>query len=122
MAIITRLALACAIFAAGNAAANAAGALAIGACGAYGQAHDYPNAAAARSNALQKCRGRECRLVATLHGTCAAFAVDGTNPCGASGYASGPHLGRAQNAALASCFQKSGKDCMIRAFVCDGGR
>lgn len=119
---LARVLLAIAIMLALGAGAQAAGALAIGACGAYGEAHDFSNAAAARSSALRKCQGQNCRLVATLKGDCAAFAIDGANPCGAHGFASGPHLGRAQNAALASCFKGRGKDCMIRAFVCDGGR
>jgi hypothetical protein len=100
--------------------ARAAGALAIGACGAYGEAHDFPNAAAARATALQQCRGNDCKVVANLRGHCAAFAVDGANPCGTSAYASGPHLGQAQNTALKACYGKGGKDCVIRVFVCDG--
>ncbi|HVX98444.1 MAG TPA: DUF4189 domain-containing protein [Pseudorhodoplanes sp.] len=100
--------------------AAAAGALAVGACGAYGEAHDFPNAAAARAAALRQCRGRDCRIVASLRGNCAAFAIDLPNPCGASGHASGPHLGKAQNAALRSCYGRGGKDCVIRVFVCDG--
>jgi hypothetical protein len=119
---LARVLLAIAMMLGVSAGAKAAGALAIGACGAHGEAHDFPNAIAARASALRKCQGRNCRLVATLKGDCAAFAVDGANPCGPHGFASGPHLGRAQNAALASCFKERGKDCMIRAFVCDGRR
>ncbi len=105
---------------ASSSGALAAGALAIDACGAYGEAHDFPNVAAARASALRECRGKGCRVVATLNGNCAAFAIDGRNPCGARGYASGPHLGRAQNAALRACYSNGGRDCLIRTFVCDG--
>lgn len=101
------------------ASAQAAGALAVGSCGAYGEAHDFPNAAAARANALRQCRGEQCKIAVTLRGNCAAFAVDASNPCGASAHASGPHLGKAQNAALRACYVKGGKDCVIRVFVCD---
>lgn len=112
--------LAVALVAVASTHANAAGALAVGACGAYGEAHDFPNTAGARAAALRQCRGPECKIVANLRGNCAAFAIDGTNPCRASGYSSGPHLGKAQNAALKSCYGKGGKDCVIRVFVCDG--
>jgi hypothetical protein len=109
-----------AAFTASSPSAQAAGALVVGACGAYGEAHDFPNAAAARANASRQCKGKACKLAVTLRGNCAAFAVDAGNPCGASAYASGPHLGRAQNAALRACFTKGGRDCVIRMFVCDG--
>ncbi len=100
--------------------AHSAGALAIGACGAYGEAHDFANIALARAGALRQCRGEGCKVVANLRGNCAAFAIDGANPCGPSAYASGPHLGRAQNAALRGCYAKGGRECVIRMFVCDG--
>src|SRR3954462_12080966 len=82
--------------------AKAAGALAVGTCGAYGQAFDYPDTAAAEQSAMAQCHGGECKVVAMVKRGCSAFAVDGTNPCGARGWASGPKLGRAQNDALKS--------------------
>jgi len=117
---VSRLLFAASLIACLNVSAHAAGALAVGSCGAYGEAHDFPNVAAARAAALRQCRGEQCQVVATLRGNCAAFSVDMANACGASGYASGPHLGKAQNAALKSCYGKGGKDCVIRVFVCDG--
>ena len=51
---------------------------------------------------------------------CAALAIDGHNACGAFGYASAPRLGQAQNTALQYCYRNGGKDCVIRAWVCDG--
>jgi len=105
-------------FAAGD--THAAGALVVGSCGAYGEAHDFGNSPAARASALSKCQGPGCRLVVTLKGDCAAFAVDAVNPCGASAWASGGHLGRAQNDALRKCFKDGGRECVIRTFVCDG--
>lgn len=101
------------------ATAKAAGVLAVGACGAYGQAYDYPTMADAEHSALAKCQGAECKVVATVKRGCSAFAVDGTNPCGPHGWASGPRLGRVQNDALKSCYKSGGKDCVIRTFLCD---
>ena len=66
----------------------AAGAFAVGKCGAYGQAYDYPAEAAARAAALKQCKG-DCTAV-TMKRACAAFAVDMANPCGAHGYAVKP--------------------------------
>ena len=80
----------------------AAGALAIGACGAYGAAYDYRGDEAARGAALKKCSG-DCKVVSSLKRSCAAFAIDGHKPCGALGYAAAPRLGMAQNAALKYC-------------------
>ena len=66
----------------------AAGALAVGKCGAYGQAYDYHGDAAARAAALKQCKG-QCTAV-SMKRACAAFAVDMANPCGAHGFAVKP--------------------------------
>src|SRR5215471_4743026 len=100
------------------AAAQAAGALAIGACGAYGFAYDFTVEQAARSAALRNCEG-DCKVVAAVSRNCAAFALDGRNACGAYGIAAAARLGPAQNQALRQCYLNGGKDCMIRTFVCD---
>ena len=65
--------------------ARAAGALAIGACGAFGEAYDFHSVAEARQSALDKCKSDTCRVVAVIRRGCAAFAVDFTNACGAHG-------------------------------------
>ena len=96
---------------------HAAGALAIGKCGAYGYAYDFAQAAAARTAALRNCSG-PCKPVAVRRG-CAALAIDGRNACGAHGYAIATRLGQAQNAALRNCYRGGGQDCVIRAWVCD---
>lgn len=103
----------------GSLAVQAAGAIAIGACAAYGYAYDFPTVAAATQAALQKCDGT-CKQVVTTRKGCVAFAVDGRKPCGPHGFASAPRLGAAQNAALRHCYKYGGKDCMIRAWICDG--
>lgn len=115
-----RAALAAGLFAAACAPAAAAGALAIGACGAYGQTYGFSTVAAAEKRALAQCEGKDCRIVARMHKSCAAFAVDADNPCGAHGAGQASRLGRAQNNALRQCYRDGGKDCVIRTFVCDG--
>ncbi|HZS63947.1 MAG TPA: DUF4189 domain-containing protein [Xanthobacteraceae bacterium] len=108
---------AAALLCAGISAAQAAGAFAIGACGAYGFAYDYQQAEAAKNAAQEKCSG-SCEVV-PVHKACAAFAIDGTNACGAYGYATRPRLGAAQNTALQQCYQFGGRECVIRAWICD---
>jgi hypothetical protein len=60
--------------------ARAAGALAIGACGAFGEAHDFGTFDDARKSALAKCQNDTCRVVAVAKRGCAAFAVDFATP------------------------------------------
>jgi hypothetical protein len=98
--------------------ASAIGALAIGSCGAFGYGYDYPQTAEARASAIANCPGK-CSVVADLRRTCAALAIDLKRPCGAHGWAVASRLGAAQNNALRQCYRYGGKDCVIRAFVCD---
>jgi hypothetical protein len=107
------------MWAASIAPGQGAGAMAVGACAAYGYAFDYRNADAARSAAAGKCIGSSCKVVLMLRHSCGAFAIDGHHPCGPHGYASARRLGEAENVALKSCYKYGGKDCMIRAFACD---
>jgi Domain of unknown function (DUF4189) len=95
----------------------AAGAFAIGKCGAYGQAYDFPAVDAARAAALRRCKG-ECTAV-TMKRACAALAIDITNPCGAHGYAVKPHISNSLNAATRKCYEFGGKECVVRAWACD---
>jgi hypothetical protein len=99
--------------------ARAAGALAIGSCGAYGEAHDFRSLPDAERNALGKCKGEGCRVVATVRRGCAALAVDYANACGGHGWGKAARLGAAQNEALRSCYKDSAKECVIRSFFCD---
>ncbi len=99
--------------------ARAAGALAIGSCGAFGEAYDFGSTDDASKSALDKCQGNTCRVVATVKRGCAAYAVDFANPCGAHGWGKGSRLGRSQNDALKSCYSAGGKECVIRTFFCD---
>jgi len=99
--------------------ARAAGALAIGTCGAYGEAFDFHSDDEARKSALSKCNGETCRVVATVKNGCAAFAIDFKNACGGHGWGKAGKLGRAQNVALRACYHDGGKDCVIRTFFCD---
>ena len=99
--------------------ARAAGALAVGSCGAFGEAFDFASLDEASQTALAKCQGERCRIVATSRRGCAAFAVDFHDPCGAHGWGKASRLGRSQNAALEACYKGGGKDCVIRTFYCD---
>jgi hypothetical protein len=95
----------------------AAGAFAIGKCGAYGQAFDYAGEAGARAAALKQCKGA-CTAV-TMKRACAALAVDMTNPCGPHGYAVKSKISSSLNAATRKCYEFGGKECVIRAWACD---
>ena len=95
----------------------AAGAFAIGKCGAYGQAYDYAGEDAARVAALKQCKG-ECTAITMKH-ACAALAIDMTNPCGAHGYAVRPEISGSLNEATRECHKFGGKECVIRAWACD---
>jgi hypothetical protein len=99
--------------------ARAVGALAIGSCGAFGEAYDFRTVEEARKSALAKCQTDTCRVVTVTKRGCAAFAVDFTNACGAHGWGKGPKLGHSQNEALRSCYKDGGKECVIRTFFCD---
>ena len=95
----------------------AAGAFAVGKCGAYGQAYDYPAENAARVAALKQCRG-QCTAI-TMKRACAALAIDLKNPCGPHGYAVKPKISSSLNAATRKCYEFGGKECVIRAWACD---
>jgi hypothetical protein len=95
----------------------AAGAFAIGKCGAYGEAYDYPAEQAARDAALKHCKG-DCTAV-TMKRACAALSVDMANPCGPHGYAVRPKISNTLNEATRKCYEFGGKDCVIRAWACD---
>ena len=85
----------------------AAGALAVGKCGAYGQAYDYAGETAARSAALKQCKG-DCTAV-TMKRACAALSVDMANPCGPHGYAVRPKISNTLNEATRKCYEFGGK-------------
>jgi hypothetical protein len=95
----------------------AAGAFAIGKCGAYGQAFDFAGEASARAAALKQCKG-QCTAVTMKH-ACAALSVDMKNPCGAHGYAVETRISNTLNAATRKCYEFGGKECVIRAWACD---
>jgi hypothetical protein len=97
--------------------ADAAGAFAIGKCGAYGQAFDFPTVAAAAAAARKQCAG-DCTTV-TMKRACAALAIDLKNPCGAHGYAVRSRISSSLNEATRKCYEFGGKECVIRAWACD---
>jgi hypothetical protein len=99
--------------------AHAAGALAVGACGAYGYGYDFHKVANARTAAIKKCSGTGCKVVGDIRRGCAAMAIDAKQPCGSFGWAINSHLGKAENASLRRCFEFGGHDCVVRAWACD---
>jgi hypothetical protein len=102
---------------AGLAPASAAGAFAMGKCGAFGQAYDYPAERDARAAAAKQCKG-ECTTI-TMKRACAAFSVDMANPCGAHGYAVRARISSSLNEATRECYKFGGKECVIRGWACD---
>ena len=100
-------------------AAHAAGAFAVGACGAYGYGYDYHKLTDARAAAMKRCAGSSCKIVGAIRRGCAALAVDAKRPCGSFGWAINSHLGKAENASLRRCYEFGGHDCVVRAFACD---
>ena len=105
------------LIAAFAAPAEAAGALSVGKCGAYGHAFDFKNARAAMDAAQKQCKG-DCRTI-PMKRACAALSVDMANPCGAHGYAVAPRISSAQNSAMRNCYKFGGKECVIRTWACD---
>src|SRR5262249_43210377 len=97
--------------------ARGAGALAVGRCGAYGNAYDYGTPAAALQAAKAKCDGA-CTTV-TMKRACAALAGGLENPCGPFGYAVAPQISAALNSSMKNCYKFGGRDCVIRTWACD---
>ncbi|MDE2603314.1 MAG: DUF4189 domain-containing protein [Bradyrhizobium sp.] len=97
--------------------ARAAGAFAIGKCGAYGEAHDYVGEAGARTAALRQCKDGCTAL--PMKRACAALSIDMANPCGAHGYAVESRISSSLNEATRKCYEFGGKECVIRAWACD---
>jgi Domain of unknown function (DUF4189) len=100
-------------------AAQAAGAFAVGACGAFGYGFDYRSVAEARTVAIKKCTAGDCKVIGELHKGCAAMAIDAKNPCGSFGWAIESHLGKAENASMRRCYGFGGHECVVRAWACD---
>lgn len=100
-------------------AAQAAGAFAVGACGAFGYGYDFSKVADARLAAMRKCSGKDCKVVGEIRHGCAAMSVDAKHPCGSYGWAINSHLGKAENASMRRCHQFGGHQCVVRAWACD---
>ena len=115
--LFARLIAAIVIVTAFAGAADAAGALAVGKCGAYGHAFDFKDARAAMDAAQKQCKGN-CKAI-PMKRACAALAIDMANPCGAHGYAVAPRISTVLNNATRSCYKFGGKECVIRTWACD---
>ena len=97
--------------------ARAAGALAVGQCGAYGHAFDFGRSSDAVDAAKKQCHG-DCKTIPMTR-ACAALSIDMANLCGAHGYAVASKISAALNGATRNCYKFGGKDCVIRAWACD---
>lgn len=100
--------------------AQARGALVIGNCGAWGGSWNYDDDSEARDRALSECKGRNCKVVTSFSGLCAAFAIDRARTCGAWGWATRERQSTAEEVAIRECENAGGRDCQIRAKFCDG--
>jgi hypothetical protein len=94
--------------------------LAIGDCGAWGGSWNYDDDDDARERARSECKGRNCKVVTSFNGLCAAFAIDRARSCGAWGWATRESQRQAENVAIRECENAGGRDCQIRARFCDG--
>ncbi len=99
---------------------EAAGAFAVGACGAYGYGYDYKQMAAARTRRGARVHGQ--RLQDRRRSSAAAVRRSRSMPsipCGSYGWAINAHLGQAENTSMRRCYQYGGHDCVVRAWACD---
>jgi len=97
------------------------GAVAVGACDRLGYATGYDNLDAATAAALQACASngdRSCKVILSIQGNCAAFAIAG--PCGARGWATAPDRRQVEEKAVTACSLRGGRDCTVRRSICDG--
>ncbi len=117
--LAARAAALAAALAVSSTAAGAHGALAVGACGSWGGGWSFDTEDAARERALRECRGRNCRIVTTFSGLCAAFAYDRSRDCGAIGWATRATRAEAERDAIRQCEAAGGRECHIRGQFCD---
>jgi hypothetical protein len=88
-------------------------------CGAWGGGWNHDTEAGARAAAMRQCKGKNCKVAATLAGNCIAFAIDRNRSCGAWGWATRQTREAAEEAALNQCRKHKGANCNIRAQFCD---
>jgi hypothetical protein len=115
-----RVAVLAGVLIASVATAQAKGALAIGNCGAWGGSWNYDDDNDARDRAMSECKGRNCRVVTSFTGLCAAYAIDRARTCGAWGWATRESQRQAETVAIRECENAGGENCEIRARFCDG--
>jgi hypothetical protein len=113
------------LFAAAGTAARSEGfeAFAVGTCDRLGFTTGYDNAEKARASAIEACASngdKTCRIVLVIQEGCAAFAVSG--PCGARGWANAATLGQAEEAAVARCSLRGGRNCTVKKSICSGDK
>lgn len=86
---------------------------------AYGWAVNFDNQASADNYAQSQCGGR-CSVVMRFANTCAAYSVDQSQGSTATGWATAPSVGQAQNAATQYCQSRGGRYCQTRVWGCAG--
>lgn len=102
---------------AGITQANAYGALAYSPSkGIDGYAFNYKSKSAAQKRAMQSCRVRGCRVVASVRVGCAALAVGRKGGWGAG---SGNGRSQAKSRAMTEC-RKYTSGCRVRRAMCSG--
>lgn len=101
------------VFIASVATVQARGALAIGDCGVSGGSWNYNRDRDARDAVLDKCKGRNCKVVTSFTGLCAAVAIDQSRSCGTWGWATRESRRRAEDTAIRQCENAGGRDCEI---------
>lgn len=100
--------------------AEAAGAIAVGHCGADGYSFNQHSVGAAEEVAMQEC-GPGCSVAVHFENACGAYAVDSAKQCGAQGWGWASDRGGAEEIAVRECVNQGGESCAVKRWVCDGG-
>jgi len=101
--------------------AQADGALALGACSAWGWSSSETSRGAGQK-AIADCArhdAQDCKVVATTHEGCMAVATDQSVSCGRYYWASEATRPEAEAGSLGQCRSGEGKNCTLVASKCD---
>jgi hypothetical protein len=119
---LIKIGLAGAVLLASAAMAEAAGALAVGACEGMGYVINFINQQEAGVAAMTICSqtgDKTCAVRLTIQGSCFALALDPAHPCGARGWAYADSADEANSLAVAACVKNNGDNCTPKISVCD---
>jgi hypothetical protein len=115
-----RLALAVGVLVTVVSAASAFGAIAMSECGRWGYSYGYGNKSDAWARAIRECGQRDCKIAVSVNNACGAVAMDSTKRCGPKGFGAAATRAQAERIALDYCGRYGGRNCTLRAWVCDG--